>query len=243
LDLSLSEVQDLNPHVKRLTTPRNDPEFTLYLPEGSKDKFLTEIAAIPEDMRVTWRKHRVEEGDSLSVVAKKYHTTVSAVAQANNLRADSKVQIGDKLIIPVTLARGTGKPAEINGSQIRYSVQRGDTVASIAREFDLTIAQIQKWNKLHAKSKLRAGRTLLLYTPEPPTRSASSPKAGKVTSVAYGTAAKGSRVRVTHRVKKGDTLFTIATNYKTTIDSIRDWNNLSQNNIRVGDRLTIYMNR
>src|SRR5438876_8806595 len=61
LDVRLSEIQDLNPHVRRLTTPRKDPEFTLYLPEGTKETFLQELAAIPEDMRVTWRMHRVDQ--------------------------------------------------------------------------------------------------------------------------------------------------------------------------------------
>ncbi len=47
LDLGLSEIRDINPHVRRLTTPRNDPDFALYLPAGTKDKFLEEIASIP----------------------------------------------------------------------------------------------------------------------------------------------------------------------------------------------------
>mgnify|MGYP001359626967 CR=1 FL=1 len=47
-----------------------------------------------------------------------------------------------------------------------------------------------------------------------------------------------------HRVKKGDPLYTIATNYNTSISSIRDWNNLSENGgIRIGERLTIYVHR
>jgi LysM repeat protein len=47
-----------------------------------------------------------------------------------------------------------------------------------------------------------------------------------------------------HRVKKGDTLYAIATNYNTSINSIRDWNNLSEDgNIRIGERLTIYLQR
>src|SRR5207244_5471629 len=86
LEVGLSEIQDLNPHVRRLTTPRKDPEFTLYLPEGTEERFLQELAAIPEDMRVTWRMHRVDEGETLSVIAKKYRTTPSVIAQVNNLK-------------------------------------------------------------------------------------------------------------------------------------------------------------
>lgn len=52
------------------------------------------------------------------------------------------------------------------------------------------------------------------------------------------------RSRIVHRVKEGETLFAIAANYKTMMSSIRDWNNLPQNdNLKVGDRLTIYPHR
>lgn len=242
LDLSLAEVQELNPHVKRLTTPNNDPEFSLYVPQGMKEKFLEEIAAIPEDMRVNWRKHRVDEGETLTQIARKYRTTTSAIAQANNLRENQTIQLGAKLIIPVTPARGGRGATRVGGSRIRYTVQRGDTIASIARDFDVTIAQIRKWNKLRASSKLRQGRVLTIYAANaaavPPV--AQNAKAAR----APATASAAKRVRVVHRVRKGDTLYAIATNYRTTIDSIRDWNNLSQDDsLKVGERLTIFLNR
>jgi membrane-bound lytic murein transglycosylase D len=239
LDLSLSEVQELNPHLRRLSTPRNDPEFTLYLPAGTQEKFLQEIADIPVDMRVTWRKHRVEGGESLSEIARKYRTTPSAIAQANNLSAGNKIQVGEKLIIPVTPGRGAG-----TGSRVRYTVKRGETLAGVAREFDVTVAQLRKWNRMSANSKLRPGRALVIYTSEPLIQPVHSGNFTKQIAMNHSSSTKRKQLRVTHQVKKGDTLFAIATNYKTTVDSIRGWNNLPQNmNLKVGDRLTIYVNR
>jgi membrane-bound lytic murein transglycosylase D len=244
LDLSLSEVQELNPHLRRLSTPRNDPEFTLYLPAGTQGKFLQEIADIPVDMRVTWRKHRVEGGESLAEIARKYRTTPSAIAQANNLSAGHKIQVGEKLIIPVTPGRGAGAVVAVDGSRVRYTVRRGETLASVAREFDVTIAQIRKWNKMSANSKLRPGRALVIYTSEPLVQPGHSGNSAKQVALNNSSTTKRKQLRVTHQVKKGDTLFAIATNYKTTVDSIRGWNNLSQNmSLKVGDRLTIYVNR
>src|SRR5207245_1924863 len=117
LDVRLSEIQDLNPHVRRLTTPRKDPEFTLYLPEGTKETLLQELAASPEDMRVTWRMHRVDEGETLSVIAKKYRTTPSVIAQVNNLKESRNIQVGEKLIIPVTPGSGREAPTVVDGSR------------------------------------------------------------------------------------------------------------------------------
>jgi len=244
LDLTLAEVQELNPHVKRLTTPNNDPDFNLYVPQGMADKLVQEIAAIPEDMRVNWRKHRIEEGETLSQIAQRYRTTTSAIAQVNSLNEDARLQFGDKLIIPVTPGQGGRSPGAASGSRIRYMVQRGDTVASIARDFDVTVAQIRKWNRLGSRTKLRPGRAVSILTDLPGASVAAAQPPKRSNSRGTAAVSASEPIRVVHRVKKGDTLFTIAANYNTSINSIRDWNKLSQNeSIRIGERLTIYVNR
>jgi membrane-bound lytic murein transglycosylase D len=103
---------------------------------------------------------------------------------------------------------------------------------------------VRKWNRLSSRMKLRPGRAISIFT-EQPTASvavAQAPRRSKTGSTA--TVSGSEPIRVVHRVKKGDTLYTIATNYNTSINSIRDWNNLSQNGgIRIGERLTIYVHR
>jgi membrane-bound lytic murein transglycosylase D len=245
LDLSLSEIRELNPHVRRLTTPRKDPDFTLYLPAGTKGRFQEEIAVIPEEMRVTWRKHRVEEGESLSSIAKKYRTTSSAIAQANSLDIDQKIQVGDKLIIPVTARRASGISAEKRGIPIRYTVQKGDTIARIAKDLDVSVQQIRRWNRIRSRTPLKPGRILLIYPDSKSAARSIAPVTLREDGSSSNTAAtQGKAMKVIHRVKKGDTLYTLAANYKTTVEMIRDWNNLSEDStLRVGERLTIYLDR
>jgi len=236
LDIGLAELKDLNPHIRRQTTPRNDPDFTFYLPAGTQEKFLEEIASIPEEMRVTWRMHRVEEGDTLSLIARKYRTTPFAIAQANSLTNRKTIQIGDKLIIPVTPGKAS-VAVRGNIASIRYAMKPGDTIASVARDYEVTVAQIRKWNRLGVKSQLSPGKVLVIYPPDPPA------KPERVVLTGKSVTASNSD-RVIHQVKKGETLFAIATNYKISIDSLRDWNNLSESeNLKVGDKLTIYLNR
>src|SRR5580692_3084924 len=100
VDVSASSLQDLNPSLLRLTTPK-DREFELHLPAGTKDRYLTAIAAIPPDMRVWWRYHKVAPGDTLSSLANAFHTSRQAIAQANNLEADETLTAENELIIPV----------------------------------------------------------------------------------------------------------------------------------------------
>src|SRR5271157_2354992 len=99
VDTSVDHLQELNPSLLRLTTPK-DQSFTLNLPSGSREKYENAMAAIPMDMRACWRYHRVEYGDSLASIAHKYHTTTTSIAEANGL-ADGEVKVGTKLIIPI----------------------------------------------------------------------------------------------------------------------------------------------
>jgi len=191
---------------------------------------------------VNWRKHRVQEGETLTEIARRYRTTTQAIAQVNSLKQGWTIQVGERLTIPVTPSRGGRGVVTADGSRIRYVVQRGDTVSSIARDFDVTMAQVRKWNKLRS-SQLRAGRVLVIYSTDlapPPSTVART----KQPVESADTPSEAKRVRVVHRVKKGDTLHAIAANYGTTIDSILDWNNLSRgDSLKVGDRLTIYVDR
>src|SRR5579871_3906603 len=81
VDASVSDLQDLNPSLLRMTTPK-DREFDLRLPEGTKDKFQSAIAAIPLDMRVWWRYHKVKPGDTLASIARQYRTNARDIAEA-----------------------------------------------------------------------------------------------------------------------------------------------------------------
>ncbi|PYX91253.1 MAG: lytic transglycosylase, partial [Acidobacteria bacterium] len=98
VDASAADLQDLNPSLLRLTTPRNR-EFELHLPVGTKEKFQTAIAAVPPDMRVWWRYHKVQSGDTLASIAHSYRTTPKAIAEANNLSGQD-LPTESKLIIP-----------------------------------------------------------------------------------------------------------------------------------------------
>src|SRR5437763_16222649 len=84
VDASAATLQELNPSLLRWTTPKNQ-EFELRLPAGTKASYLSAIQAIPQDMRVWWRYHKIAPGDTLTSIAREYHSTPHAIAQANDL--------------------------------------------------------------------------------------------------------------------------------------------------------------
>ncbi len=161
IDVPVAQLADLNPSLLRMTTPKDAP-YDLKLPAGTKEKFLTAIAAIPPDKRVSWRYHRVQPDESLASIASKYHTSASAIREVNNLASDD-LQSQAKLIIPVAPERSAGSAA-YSKRATRYKVRQGDTVLSVSDDFGVPADRLRKWNHLKGNA-LRKGRTLLIYKP------------------------------------------------------------------------------
>jgi membrane-bound lytic murein transglycosylase D len=157
IDVDVATLRTLNPSLLRMATP-DDPEFVLHLPKGTSEKFSAEIADIPADKWVSWRRHRVEAGETLTSIGRKYRVTSVAIAEANDLDRRGKLEAGEKLIIPAT------KPVEETRSRlVRYRVRKGDTLGGIADQFSVTSEDLRKWNGLKS-GKVSRGMVLRVYT-------------------------------------------------------------------------------
>src|SRR5216683_2608793 len=157
IDIDVETLRSLNPSLLRLATP-DDPSFELHLPQGAADKFSAEIADIPPDKWVSWRRHRVEAGETLASIAKKYHVTAAAVADANNLERNEALDAGEKLIIPATQPQ-----SETKRRLVSYRVRRGDTLGGIADRFSVNADDVRKWNRLKS-GRVSRGMVLRIYT-------------------------------------------------------------------------------
>ena len=255
VDSSVDELQELNPSLLRLTTPK-DQSFTLNLPGGSKDKYQAAIAVIPQDMRTYWRYHRVNYGDTLPAIARKYHTSTSSIEEANNLSSDD-LKVGAKLIIPIAPThQGSGSALAYSKHATHYKIRKGDTVASVADDFEVPVDKLRKWNHLRGSGELTPGRTLVIYKPLSPdsaeAASSTEPKAEPASAgsstKAERTSAKTSKSHSTHsteaakyhKVKKGETLSSIAESNHTSVQALkRDNPKLASASVRPGDVLII----
>jgi membrane-bound lytic murein transglycosylase D len=163
VEASVEQMEDLNPSLLRGTTPRGQ-KFDLRVPLGTGDKYEAAIAAIPVDKRVMWRFHRVEAGDTLASIAKKYHTTEHAISQANSLETVA-LDRDTKLVIPVSgPVPGEGK-ISFSKRATRYKVHTGDTVLTVAEDFGVPPEKVRSWNRLKG-NQLHHGSVLLIYKPE-----------------------------------------------------------------------------
>jgi membrane-bound lytic murein transglycosylase D len=157
IDADVETLRSLNPSLLRLATP-DDPSFELHLPPGTAQKFSAEIADIPPDKWVSWRRHRVESGETLTSIAKKYHLTSAAIADANNLDRNAALDAGGKLIIPATQPQ-----SETKRRLVSYRVRRGDTFLGIADRFSVSADDLRKWNHMKA-NRVSRGMVLRVYT-------------------------------------------------------------------------------
>ncbi len=241
----LDDLRELNPEMLRSVTP-NDPSFELNLPAGYGEKLLDVIGQVPEDKWTTWRLHTVEQGETLSDIARHYHVTVAAIESANHLEAHAVVPAGFMLNVPTA-------PAAVR--LVHYRVVRGDTLEGIAERFDVSVAQLKRWNNVHGASVPRGSR-LKIYAGGSGDDSGHSASASAAKSAAHPAAGNGGDAAVAvrnvavsggdkpatveHRVKQGETLYSIAHAYKTSVENIRQTNSfLGERPLKAGDVLTI----
>ena len=257
VDSTVADLQELNPSLLRMTTPK-DGEFTLRLPLGSKSKFEEAIASIPQDKRTWWRYHRVAAGESIGEIARKYHSSASAIADVNNLSDGEDLKKDARLIIPVAPGKSAdAQSARYSKKAIRHKVRKGDTVLSVADDYGVPADKIRRWNHIRGNS-LTAGRSILIYraladsaAPEMASTSSKRSKAHAKTvredvEPAPSSARKSKKAKAleaerqrTHKVKKGETLTSIAEYYGTTVEALRRENRSMAKNLKPGQVLVI----
>ena len=177
--------------------------------------------------------HVVSRGDTLSELAKAYRTSASAIQSMNGLRSVHRLRIGQRLEIP---SKSSAKPS-VNRPPVRvverprtdsgshHVVSRGDTLWDIARFYGTSARAIQSVNALASVRRLRPGQRLAI--PGGPSSSQSLKRVVK-------------KPRVYHRVRRGETLSTIADRYRVSPAAIQRANSIrNRHRIRAGQRLRI----
>ena len=222
-------LKKLNPALRRNQTPPS-MSWDLHVPAGTGDPLLTALAEIPESERVLHVRHRVRRGDTLSQISRRYGVTVYGVQQANGMGRSTLIREGRTLLIPTSSAArfpasagAAYEPPADGDGVVRYRVRRGDNLWTIASRYGTSTHAIAKRSGISVRSTLRIGQTLTIL---PGDRSRGSAGSGSTT--------------VTHRVRRGDTLWDIATRYGTTPRAIASASGIStRSTLRVGQRLTV----
>jgi len=164
-------IRDYNPELRQSATPSEGP-YTLKLPVGKKERFLSAWKVIPENERFApqFIQHRVRYGESLWTISKKYGVSIHDLAAVNKIRNRNKVRVGQKLKVPLKGGRvwGNGENGGPPGHSKRiYKVKRGDTLGQIAEDFGTRANKIRRWNNMKYGSHLiHPGQRLVIWVKE-----------------------------------------------------------------------------
>jgi LysM repeat protein len=192
--------------------------------------------------------HRVRKGDTLQAVAGQYRTTVANLKRWNRM-GTSVIHPGQRLVAYYgekgdgpNLEVDPATPAQVAGGRLEYRVQQGDTLNSISRKFSATLSDLLRWNNLNSASVIHPGDRLWVGDPSPAgapqgvsERGAASPGVGTAVASAAAPGAAPTPAppatgisTVTYKVRKGDTLHSIARLYDVTVSQVMSWNGISE---------------
>jgi membrane-bound lytic murein transglycosylase D len=222
----------LNPELLRSITPAQSG-FELKVPAGATKTFEENIAQVPLDKWTSWRLHEVEGGETLPDIARRFRVTVPAIEAANHLEPHASVPAGFLLNVPTV-------PVKVR--VVSYRVQRGDTLPGIADRFDVTVDQLKRWNHLRGDHVPRGSRLRIYAGSQSDSVAPAKARSSQNTGATMQDVSAENRPTqgVEHRVKPGETLYSIARVYQTSVSSLRASNPfLSDRELQVGDVLTI----
>ncbi len=250
---SYHKLVELNPGFNRWATDPEGPH-RLLVPTDDAAQFAANLKTLPAEDQVHYLIHEVRPHETLGLLARHYGTTPAALMQLNGLHG-WHLRVGETLRIPaatgsversVELAaaradrEGHGRPR----AAAIYRVRRGDTLSAIARRERVPVALLARLNHLGRHDRIVAGERLRIE------RGATLHRARVFRNRARLYASRRiPRIRhahpirrMTYRVRKGDTVYSIAHQFRVSMRELRSWNGLKHRRvIRAGQRLVLYV--
>jgi len=271
--ISLDEFESLNPAHNRPIIHSQNGKKKLLLPVDKVETFTTNLDDYDKPL-LSWQTYTPKRGERFDKIANHFGISLAKLKEVNDIGHRSLKASGQPLLVPakdggsddgkLELAAAPSEKA-MEGSTSRtvtrkqtYAVKKGDTLASIARHFDVGVAEIKRWNKLKSErlalkqkltietetvvaskdnSESKRMKTVLAaneksVAKDKPSKQAKADKAES----RHAKAAKATR----YVVRKGDTLFGIARKFNVAVNDIQRWNNLSTKRLMPGTAVTVY---
>jgi LysM repeat protein len=172
--------------------------------------------------------HQIEAKETLYSISRRYGVAVTAIIESNGA-AEGALAVG-----PYTPKAKTKINTEVSGIPAMksvsstYTVAAKETLYSIARQYSISVDQLKQWNNL-TSDELKLGQLLFLTQPKYATANATLPQPGS-TPQSLG---------ATHTVASKETLYSISRQYGVSVDQLKQWNNLTSDELKLGQTLLV----
>ncbi len=210
---------------------------SMLLPMDKIDDFVENLIAYRTSGKPlsSWTTYRIKPNETLASIAAKAKMSEAELREANQIPPGRKVKPGSLLL--VSRASGLGEAEDIASDtidasfsltqdyrRVTYRVRKGDTLPRIAKRLGVTTKTITSSNRI-PNGRIQVGQTLVVNVPVK-TRQVAETKPSKNSTKFYV-------------VRRGDTIFSIANRFNITANALRQANGLKNNNLSIGQRLTI----
>lgn len=197
--------------------------------------------------------YKIRKGDTLGKIAQVYNVRASDLRNWNDIPYGSRIRSGDVLTIWTKQNKAEGSSENktftdagqqkrltaglsiltphSESSWTKYKVKTGDNLSKIAKHFGVTLSEIKQWNALRS-SIINTGQVLKLMTEVRPTAAAKRALASKPDTTQ-------KKKPVAYKVKKGDTLYSIASAFGVSVSDLKAWNRIRGSRIRIGQEIVI----
>lgn len=244
IGIPVSDLERLNPELLRGMTPPDATDYVLRIPKGYQESFAAVYDDLTAEPALSWTKHRVKKGETVTSVARKYGVSVATIQQANDLSKGKRLTAGQILTVPLQYGNKTKPDAAsvilnappvsnvketfqersqsaVKNNPSRYMVKSGDTLWEIAAAFGVSISELKRLNNISVNT-VYAGRWLKIPEPSQDSRI----QTAQITYDIY-------------TVRRGDNLSKIANHYGIRPEDIKEINRLRSNELYVGMSLKI----
>lgn len=236
-DVHINEIYRLNAGHNQWATHPEGPH-RLLLPVNKAKNFRQRLKQLPDSSRISWKRHTIKAGENLGSIAQRYALNVQTIKRTNNLDSDL-IRAGDRLMIPSASAekydmskigradnRANYYSHQYGTKPIIYHTAKGDSLWSIAKQFNISMRSLARWNSIGTTGVLPQGKEMKIFIPantrQQPLSSAMLRK-------------------IHYKIRDGDSLARIASKFRVSVDNIRNWNEGIRNKtyIHPGDQITI----
>src|SRR5699024_250004 len=187
------------------------------------------LLAKPGKLMAQNSSHTVKKGETLFNISKKFGVSMQKLKQWNELQG-SHLEVGQRLIVRKgnNGKQSSGEDITGNGQPQNHTVQKGETLFSISKDYHISIAELKSWNNI-TSNNLNIGQTLTIYPSESPEQATNE---GALSS-------NNPDENAYYVVKNNDSLFGIAKQHHMTVKELKNLNDLTSNTIAVGQKLTV----